>query len=119
MLLTSVYKDYRIMKICENCGEKLGDYYEICPNCFVSLLPEPEIEEKLKKRRKARKLKLMSIIISYIILIGSTISWIGISVECFNSYNRICYASTLILMIVCWIFACITPVLLGEELPKK
>jgi hypothetical protein len=107
------------MKTCENCGAKLGDYYKICPFCFVDLVSESETEEKRKKRKKSKKLKLFSIIISYSLLIGSTISWIMISVECFASNNRICYTTSLILMIVCWIFTCITPVLIGEELPKR
>jgi Na+/phosphate symporter len=106
------------MKTCENCGAKLGDYYEICPFCFVDLVPGLETEEKRKKRKKSKKLKMLSIVISYSILIGSTISWIMISIECFNSNNRICYTNTLIFMVICWIFACITPALLGEELPK-
>ena len=107
------------MKTCENCGAKIGDNYEICPFCFVDLVFESEIEEKRKKRKKSKKLKLYSIIISYSLLIGSTILWIMISVECFNSYNRICYTNTLILMSLSWIFACVAPVLLGEELPKR
>jgi len=107
------------MKTCENCGAKLGDYYEICPFCFVDLVPELETEEKRKKREKSKRLKLFSIIISYSLLIGSTISWLTISVECFESYNRVCYTNSLILMILCWIFVCVAPVLLGEELPKR
>ena len=107
------------MKTCENCGAKLGDYYETCPFCFVSLVPESETEEKRKKRIKSKKLKIFSIVISYSVLIVSTISWIIISLECFNSYDRICYTITFTLMIICWIFACVTPVLLGEELPKR
>ena len=107
------------MKTCENCGAKLGDYYETCPFCLVSLVHDPEMEEKRKKRAKSKKLKIFSIVISYSLLIASTISWIMISVECFTSYDRICYTITLTLMIICWIFACVTPVLLGEELPKR
>jgi len=107
------------MKTCENCGAKLGDYYEFCPFCFVDLVPELETEEKRKKREKSKRLKLFSIIISYSLLIGSTISWLTISVECFESYNRVCYTNSLILMILCWIFVCVAPVLLGEELPKR
>jgi len=107
------------MKTCDNCGAKLGDFYETCPFCFVELVLDSEIEEKRKKRNRSKKIKLISIIISYLILIGSTISWVAISVECFKSYDPICYTNTLILMIVCWIFACVAPVLLGEELPKR
>ena len=107
------------MKSCDNCGAKLGDNYEICPFCFVDLIPGLETEEKRKKRIRSKKIKLFSIITSYLILIGSTISWIMISVECFNSNDRVCYTTTLILMILCWIFACVAPALLGEELPKR
>lgn len=107
------------MKNCTNCGAKLGEFYEICPFCFTNLVHGSEDEEKAKKRKKAKKLRLISIVISYSLLIGCTISWIIISVECFQSNNRICYTITLILMMLCWIFACVAPVLLGEEISTE
>ncbi|MHA2007621.1 MAG: hypothetical protein ACXABO_10175 [Promethearchaeota archaeon] len=105
-------------KPCKNCGAKIDEFFEICPFCYVILIPELELERKQKKRIKSRKLKKLSIVISYIIFFISTLSWLVVSGSCYQSQNTKCYDLTLVLMILCWISCCVAPILYGEELPK-
>lgn len=107
-------------KHCMNCGAKIDENYEICPFCFVFLLPGfMELDKKQKKIIKSEKLRKLSIIIAYLLFFSFTISWIIVSGKCFIGFNRKCLDLTIVLMILSWISCCIAPVLYGKELPKQ
>lgn len=106
------------MKSCNNCTANIDENYIICPYCYTVLIPDLVPEKKPRKRITPKWLKKLIIVISYIIFLILLISWMIVSGFCFRSYNNKCYNLTLVLMILCWIFCCIAPVLAGEELPK-
>ncbi|MHA1915654.1 MAG: hypothetical protein ACW986_03915 [Promethearchaeota archaeon] len=103
------------MKSCTNCGAKIDQNYEICPFCFVVLVPE----KHPRKEEKFEKLKRLKIGGTYSIFILFFISYIVISRSCYQSENLKCYNFSFVFLILCVCSCCISWLILGADTDLK
>ena len=104
------------MNYCEMCGAEIEENSILCPKCELRLLPESKSKPK---KRMTKKIKIYTMVISYILFIVFSISFFYISSSCYKSNDIKCYRLSLVFLILLSCFCFVAAVLVGEEVSEQ